>query len=192
MHCTAVLLPSAETGGIPSLYMTDLGLHLTHPHTFPGADAAIVMMKERQGTNAQGTPDGELILVPPHCSRCCDSSTWPSSMSVRATHKSSWSFAIQLRSCGQFYLSPLTLPLKHRFGCRGSMANIKEVAKNCQRQGGVEAPQNNTPTFRQRVAGAKAVSQGLSCCRGAADQQILQGMSITPAVGGGINWELRY
>lgn len=133
IHCTAVLPPSAERGEIPTLYMTDLGLHLSHSHTFPGANAAVVMM-EWQGTNAQGTADGGLILVPPHCSRCCcDRSTWPSSESVRATHKSSWSSAIHLHSCGQFYLSPL----KHRLGCRGSMANTKEVAKNCQRSCGI-------------------------------------------------------
>lgn len=52
------------------------------------------------------------------------------------------------------------------------MANIKEVAKNCQREAAVEAPQDNTPTIRQGMAGAKALSQGLPCCRGAAAQQI--------------------
>lgn len=123
--CTAVQLPSAERREMLSLYMTDLGLHFSHSHTFPEADAAVGMMKEWQGTSAQGTAGEGLVLIPPHCSSCCcDRSAWPSSTSVRATHKSLWSFAIQLHSCGQFYLSPLTLPLKHRFGCRGSMADL--------------------------------------------------------------------
>lgn len=123
-------------------------------------------------TGHKGTADGGLVSIPPHCSSCCERSTWPSTMSERATHKTSWSFAIQLHSCGQFYLSPLTLPLKHRFGHRGSMADIKEVAKTCQRDGAVEAPENKTPTIRQGMARAKALSQGLPCCRGAAAQQI--------------------
>lgn len=52
------------------------------------------------------------------------------------------------------------------------MADIKEVAKTCQRDGAVEAPENKTPTIRQGMARAKALSQGLPCCRGAAAQQI--------------------
>lgn len=125
MCCIAVQLPPAERGEMPSFYITDLGLHFSHSHTFPEVDAAIGMMKEWQGTSAQGTGGEELVLIPPHCSSyCCDRSMWPSSTSVRATHKSFWSFAIQLHSCGQFYLSPLTLPLKHRFGHRGSMADL--------------------------------------------------------------------
>lgn len=70
---------------------------------------------------------------------------------------------------------------------------IKEVAKNCQRERTAEAPQNNTPTVRQGMAGDRALSQGLPCYRGAAAQQIWQGKSVTPPqVGGRIKWELRY
>lgn len=142
--------------------MIDLWLHLTRSHTFPGADAAVVVTKEWQSTYGQGTANGGVTVLPPCCSRCCDSGTWPSPASVTAT-------------------------------CKGTScySNLEEAAKNCQREGAGEAPQNHVLAAGQRWQGLKQRPRAASPEGSSRPARMTGKEENSSCIGWGINWELR-